>query len=289
MVNTYFVAPTANFLQTTLNGAITNNQTTITLSSITNVEAPGYAVIDRQDSSGVNTPNAREIISYTGVSGNNLTGVVRGADSSSNLAHGDGAIVEFSPTIGMWNNLSTIVATAMTSDGYLKAIASPVSIAIGEFNRIAVASLASIEKLQIKTHAIASGASLSGWFTGFNAFNILPTTAQTTTSTSFVDMTAGVLSFTLDRISHIEVYGKANCVNTGTNATYLQITSGAGATIIGTQGYSTSLTDSFSVIAGGILTNVAAGNVTIAIQKKVAAGTGTFNQPNLSVLVIPAV
>lgn len=169
MANTFYLAPLANFTQTTLNGAITNSQTTITLNSTTNVTAPGYAIIDRQNSAGTNTPNAREVITYTGVSGNNLTGVTRGADNSTALAHADTAIVEFSPTVGMWNNLATIVATGFTSDGYLKAIASPVTIAQlhttrGLFSTITVTTLIN-----------ASGASIVGSFgsSGTGGFNAL--------------------------------------------------------------------------------------------------------------------
>lgn len=149
---TNYVAPTANFLSKTLNGSITDAVTTITLNNTTSVQAPGYAVIDRTDSAGTATPNAREVISYTGVSGSDLTGVTRGADGSTARTHADGALVEFTPTIGMWNSLATIVATAVTSDGYLKAIASPVSIAI----------------MNIGTRLQISGASLTG-------FGIYPT------------------------------------------------------------------------------------------------------------------
>lgn len=173
MANTFFLAPTANFTQTSLNGAITNNAVTITLNSVTNVTAPGYAVIDRQNSAGTNTPNSREVIYYTGVSGNNLTGCQRGADSSNALAHNDGAIVEFTPTVGMWNNLATIVSTAVTSDGYLKAIASPVTISRGELTNLVVSSTASVPDMRIGTYLNLSGASFSGVFTSGASGSVL--------------------------------------------------------------------------------------------------------------------
>ena len=44
------VAPVVNFLQTTLSGSITNAVTTITLTSTTNFQAPGYVVkLERQE------------------------------------------------------------------------------------------------------------------------------------------------------------------------------------------------------------------------------------------------
>lgn len=174
---TNYVAPTVNFLSKTLNGAITDAASTITLSDANNIQAPGYAVIDRTDSNGTSTPNAREVITYTGVSGSNLTGVARNADNSTARSHSDGAIVEFTPTIGMWNSLATIVASGFTSDGYLRAIASPVSIAIGRFIQFDTVSIASIARVEtsrliapsalvsiatILGHLTVSGASLSG-------------------------------------------------------------------------------------------------------------------------------
>lgn len=158
---TNYVAPTANFVQTTLNGAITDSAGTITLNSVTNLQAPGYVVIDRTDSTGTSTPSAREVVSYTGISGNNLTGCTRGADGSTARSHSDGAVVETMPTVGMWNSLATIVATAVTSDGYLRAINSPVSIAIGQLTRLNVESIASIARAHLTT-VIASNVTISG-------------------------------------------------------------------------------------------------------------------------------
>ena len=169
------VAPVVNFLQTTLSGSITNAVTTITLTSTTNFQAPGYVVIDRTDSNGTSTPNAREVVSYTGISGSDLTGVTRGADGSTARSHSDGAVVETVPTTGMWNSLTTIVATAMTSDGYLKAIASPVSIARGEISFIKSSS-ALLSTTTISGLLNASGASLIGFpmsavFVGSGAYS----------------------------------------------------------------------------------------------------------------------
>lgn len=163
---TLFLAPTANFLQKSLNGAITDSAATITLNSTTNMQAPGYIVIDRTDSNGTSTPNAREVVSYTGIAGNDLTGCVRGADNSTARQHSDGAIVETMPTVGLFNSLATIVGSGFTEDGYLKAINSPVSIAIGQFMRLNVESIASVARLEggfIKAgHLNLSTASITG-------------------------------------------------------------------------------------------------------------------------------
>lgn len=162
---TLFVAPTVNYKQTTLNGSITDSVTTITLNSVTNLQAPGYIVIDRVDANGTLTPSAREVVSYTGISGSDLTGCTRGADGSTQQAHSDAAIVETMPTIGMFNSLATIVATAVTTDGYLRATASPITVGRLEAKNL-YASVASIAQIYLTQRLEVSGASITGF--GFN-------------------------------------------------------------------------------------------------------------------------
>ena len=125
-----FVAPRANYFSTTLNGGISDAAGTITLNSVTNLQAPGYLVINREDGSGTATPNAREVIYFTGISSNDITGVTRAADNSTARTHSDGALVESMMTVGVWNSLVTVVDNAIDDNGYLKAIASPASISI---------------------------------------------------------------------------------------------------------------------------------------------------------------
>ena len=171
-MSSIFFAPAANFLSTTLNGAINDSVQTITLNSTTNVNFPGYIVIDRTNSSGTSTPNAREVIFFTGVSGSNLTGCTRAADNSTARSHANGAIVEFTPTVGLWNSLASAVSQVADGNGYLRAIPSPVTIGYGEFKSLAVGSIASIGQLQTNAFSIsnitvtgsigASGASITG-------------------------------------------------------------------------------------------------------------------------------
>lgn len=97
-------APSVNFFSTTLNGGINNSVDTITLSSVTGLNAPGVLIINREDGNGTATPSAREVISFTGISGSDLTGVTRGYDGSTARAHSSGALVEAVFTVGMWND-----------------------------------------------------------------------------------------------------------------------------------------------------------------------------------------
>lgn len=112
-----FKAPTENYVSTTLNGAINDSVDTITVNSATDLQSPGYVVIDRQDGNGGNTPNSREVIKYTGISGSDLTGVTRGADSSTARSHSDGALVEPVLTIGMWNDQRDAINAEHDTDG----------------------------------------------------------------------------------------------------------------------------------------------------------------------------
>jgi hypothetical protein len=158
---TKYVAPTANYWSTTLNGAISDAATTITLNSVTNLQAPGYLVIDREDGSGNATPTAREVIYFTGISGNDITGVTREADNSTARSHSDGALVESTMTVGVWNSLVTVVDSAIDDAGYLKAIASPVSISRLEAPFVR-APEALVSVATVLGHLNVSGASVVG-------------------------------------------------------------------------------------------------------------------------------
>lgn len=163
MPNTFYLAPLQNYIEKTLSGGIDDTTTTITLNNTTNLRAPGYIVINRRNSSGTLTPNSREVIPYTAISGNDLTGCTRGGDGSTARTHSDQSIVETVLTVGMWNNLATIVSTGFTADGYLKAIGSPVSIARGELTQFVTPSIASIARGEIAnlTSSTASIATLN--------------------------------------------------------------------------------------------------------------------------------
>lgn len=158
---TNYLAPTANFVQKTLNGSITDSVQTITLNNATNLQAPGVVVIDRTDANGTSTPDAREVVAYTGISGSDLTGCTRAFDNSTARTHSDGAIVETAPVVGMWNNLATIVASGLDSSGYLRAINSPVSIARIESVGI-LTSLISVNDVRIANRLEVSAASVTG-------------------------------------------------------------------------------------------------------------------------------
>lgn len=100
-----FKTGTQNAVTTTLDGAITDSDTTIALTNSTGLQAPGVITIDRLDANDVATPTVREYVSYTGISGNSLTGCDRsGLGGSTAQAHSSGAKVEEAWTITHWND-----------------------------------------------------------------------------------------------------------------------------------------------------------------------------------------
>ena len=125
--------PTQNALQYTLDAQLAAGGATATLNqSVAGVvRAPGYVVIDRVDSSGEETASKREYISFTGVSGADLTGLARGLASSTDQVHAVGAVVEIVPDVlyeqdwydwGIAEHTTTGVHASLPSVTYIKAV-----------------------------------------------------------------------------------------------------------------------------------------------------------------------
>jgi len=162
----YYQAPTDNYVSTTLNGSINDSVDTITLNDASKLQAPGYIVVDREDGNGNATPNSREVISYTGISGNDLTGCTRAADNSTARSHNDGALVEAVLTVGMWAGFYTGVNTAINSDGTGIHVGTATVTTLAHTPRLAVTSVASVARMEsnyyeAKNLAVSSVASVS--------------------------------------------------------------------------------------------------------------------------------
>ena len=87
----------ANALTTTLNGAIDASTTTIVLTSVVNFPSTGTNHIQI----------GSEEISYTGISGNTLTGVTRGARGTTAASHSDGATITNSSDFVAWGEAAS--------------------------------------------------------------------------------------------------------------------------------------------------------------------------------------
>ena len=95
MAATLWPVSSVNGFSTTLNGAITDSDTSIILTSVTGLSTTGgILVIDRVNSAGTETSSTREYVSYTAISTKTLTGCTRGVASSTDQAHSSGAVVE---------------------------------------------------------------------------------------------------------------------------------------------------------------------------------------------------
>ena len=79
-VNSY-ITQEDEIVTTTLNGSHSDSVTTLTLTSTTGFDSAGTAHI------------GNEVVSYTGILGNDLTGVTRGAESTTAAAHASGVQV----------------------------------------------------------------------------------------------------------------------------------------------------------------------------------------------------
>ena len=87
----------ANALTTTLNGAIDASTTTVVLTSAVNFPSTGTNHIQI----------GSEEISYTGISGNTLTGVTRGARGTTAASHSDGATITNTSDFVAWGEAAS--------------------------------------------------------------------------------------------------------------------------------------------------------------------------------------
>jgi len=169
-----YSAPTKNAIQKTLGAQLLSGSTTsATLSDTTGIpNKPGVMVIDRVDSNGVETPNKREYIAYTGTSGSTVTGLTRNVDSgSTDQDHAVGAIVEFIPDVtwagSIYDALANLVNTTTLAVDTTK-VMTP-----GSFNSTASLANKYISNATLTGFINFSGASVSGLSTGAGGLNAL--------------------------------------------------------------------------------------------------------------------
>ena len=128
MANLYNV-PLENGVQLTLQNALLSAETgtiTFTASVTSKLQAssliPGILVVDRVDANGVETPTKTEYISFTGVTGSTVTGLVRGLANTTTQDHAAGAIVELVPDVVWADSLNDVITTQHNADGTHKTL-----------------------------------------------------------------------------------------------------------------------------------------------------------------------
>lgn len=171
MANLYSV-PLENGVQLTLQNALLTGQTsTITFTgSVTaklqaSASMPGILVIDRVDANGNETPTKTEYISFTGVTGSTVTGLVRGLSNTTDQDHAAGAIVELVPDVVWAQGLNDVFTTQHNSDGTHKTL-SLISLASVTINN----SVAN--NLTITTPFLTGGSLLSIYVNNANLQNV---------------------------------------------------------------------------------------------------------------------
>jgi hypothetical protein len=116
--NNLTTSPTVENFNTTLATSITSSDSTVQLTSVTGLQAPGWLVIDRVDANGnLKSVNSWEYIYFAGVSAPNITSVQRGLGGvGSAQPHSAGAVVESVVMSQQWRGLATVVMTAFPKD-----------------------------------------------------------------------------------------------------------------------------------------------------------------------------
>jgi len=126
---------------------------------------------------------------------------------------------------------------------------------------------------------------------GIQNYQVSPTDGQTTTSTTYVDMTSGTQSITLATKSIVQVTAHSNAYADSTSlVAYTRTVYNDGSDHeIGTQGYTNVTATGQSITAGGVVT-LNPGTYTIKMQKKIyiSGGTGTFYNPSMAIMIIPS-
>lgn len=192
---TLYRVPTQNAVSYALDTQLAAGGSSLTLNqSVAGVvQAPGVIVIDRVDSNGTRTPTKREYVSFTGVSGANLTGLTRGLAGSTDQVHTVGAVVEITPdivqeeakyqvfitehnTTGQHTAITASSASIFVANVRDLSVASTASLFNGRLTNLVVASAASTSIVHVATHLNVSGASVTGLSTtgGFNALFQVP-------------------------------------------------------------------------------------------------------------------
>jgi len=118
-----------NAFSTTLNGTITDSDTSMTLTSVTGLNTGGgVLVLDRVNSGGTETPGQREFVTYTGITTKTLTGITRGVNNSTAQEHSSGAVIEETWTVVHVNDLNAFLEVAHDADGVIDSIPSGITL-----------------------------------------------------------------------------------------------------------------------------------------------------------------
>lgn len=113
---------TKNDWFTTLGVTISDSATAIGLVSTASLnpsqlQVPGVLTIDKEDSTGADTPAKREYISFASISGVTIAGITRGLGGSTAQGHTIGALIEETFSTTHWDDMLDWLAVEHETDG----------------------------------------------------------------------------------------------------------------------------------------------------------------------------
>lgn len=142
-----FQPPTQNALQLTLDAQLAAGEvSTITLNQDVSslLQAPGILWVDRVDANGEATATKREYISFTGVTGATVTGLVRGLAGSTDQVHAVSAVVEFGPDIVQSQAVYDTIIKEHSTTGVHSSLPSINNLTVGNLFSVSGASVTGI-------------------------------------------------------------------------------------------------------------------------------------------------
>jgi len=98
-----------------LDGRFTSTDATMVLDNTEGLQIPGVVVVDRIDLTTDLASSKKEFCSYTGISGQTLTGLSRGLAGTTAVDHNSGALVECYFSVSHWTDLRNYLLVEHTS------------------------------------------------------------------------------------------------------------------------------------------------------------------------------
>lgn len=143
-------APGAENFNTTLSTSLSAAGTTMTLTSVTNLNVPTVLVIDRVDANGnLKSTSLWEYVYCSALPGGTDVTITRAQGGSTGQAHSAGAVVEAVMTADHWEGIYTIVNSITDDNGTgLKGSTATIT-GLSELRGIVTASLASVRTIQV--------------------------------------------------------------------------------------------------------------------------------------------
>lgn len=308
---TLYYPPTSDFIQKTLDAQLAAGATaSATLNNTTALQnKAGVMIIDRINSSDVETPTKVEVISFAGTSGSTVTTLVRGLAGTSDQDHEVGAIVEFGPDI-IWaqglidsfliehnadgTHASTIVKTTASQTLTNKTLTTPtltspvINTGISGSAIVDEDDMASDSATKVPTQQSVKAyvdAEVAGITTNAAKVDSDVVAADTISSGTYANISGADVSVTISVTSNIFIISTTNAYAGSITEAYYRLFDGSA--IVGAEQRLTHLAGNYrrtcTIIA--VDANKAAGTYTYTTQHH-SDGSNTITAENCSMVAI---